>query len=275
MVDSQPEVDIAALVSETIEFITVRAADDGSGAFIGEAPGWFGDRLFGGFVVGQAVHAATQFAPDGLRIHSLHGYFLRPMMAGTPVRYEAAIVKDGRSFSTRRLDVTQNGATVFTMTCSFTADTAGYAYDTPLDDPVPSPDALERGMGPGPWEVAWIGPTDAREDRTRRSTHRAWSRVAQRLPDDPNLHAAMIGFLTDVTGTGGRPLHLDGDTFGMVSLDHAVWFHRVARADEWLLYDVHSLVNAGGRGLLRGVLRDGQGQVVASLAQEMLLTPVP
>jgi acyl-CoA thioesterase II len=87
------------------------------------------------------------------------------------------------------------------------------------------------------------------------------------------LHAALLGFASDWTGVGGRPLRLDGDTEGMISLDHAVWFHRPARADEWLFYDVHSLVNAGGRGLLRGVMRDRDGRVVVSAAQEMLLRP--
>jgi len=91
---------------------------------------------------------------------------------------------------------------------------------------------------------------------------------------DPHLHAALLGYATDWTGIGGRPLHLDGDTTGMISLDHAAWFHRPARADEWLLQDVQSLVNAGGRGTLRGVIRDIDGRVVASMAQEMLLRPV-
>jgi acyl-CoA thioesterase-2 len=273
MTEVQPQVDLAALIEEMITFITVRA--DGATALVGDTPDWFGDRLFGGFVVGQAVHAATQLAPAGMRIHSMHGYFLRAVTAGSQVHYEWATLKDGRSFSTRRVEASQGGAPVFTMTCSFTADGDGYVYDIPLDEPVPSPDDLERAVGPGPWENAWIGPSEPRADGTRGSTYRSWSRVGLRLPDDPNLHAAMLGFLTDVTGTGGRPLHLDGDTWGMVSLDHAVWFHRAARADEWLLSDVHSLVNAGGRGLLRSVIRDLTGHVVVSVAQEMLLTPVP
>ena len=85
---------------------------------------------------------------------------------------------------------------------------------------------------------------------------------------------ALLGYATDWTGIGGRPLHLEGDTTGMISLDHAAWFHRPARADEWLLQDVQSLVNAGGRGTLRGVIRNTQAAIVASMAQEMLLRPV-
>ena len=86
--------------------------------------------------------------------------------------------------------------------------------------------------------------------------------------------AALLGYATDWTGIGGRPLHLEGDTTGMISLDHAAWFHRPARADEWLLQDVQSLVNAGGRGTLRGVIRNTEGSIVASMAQEMLLQPI-
>ena len=86
-------------------------------------------------------------------------------------------------------------------------------------------------------------------------------------------HTALLGYATDWTGIGGRPLDLEGDTTGMISLDHAAWFHRPARVDEWLLQDVQSLVNAGGRGTLRGVIRRADGQIVASMAQEMLLRP--
>jgi len=160
------------------------------------------------------------------------------------------------------------------MTCSFTADTDGYEYELAAGAGVPPPDQLALSEGPGPWVAAPVGPTPPEEDGTRRSTHRIWFRIPRQLPDDPHLHAALLGFATDWTGTGGRPLRLDGDTQGMVSLDHSVWYHRPARADEWLLYDVHSLVNTGGRGLLRGTMRRADGRLVVSVAQEMLLKPV-
>src|SRR5262249_53871718 len=150
----------------------------------------------------------------------------------------------------------QQGKPTLDMTCSFTSDTDGYVYDLAATTPVEPPDAYELGGGPGPWDGRWIGPTAARADSTRESTHRMWFRIPQRLPDDEHLHTALLGFATDWTGAGGRPLDLDHDIEGMVSLDHAAWFHRAARADEWLFFDVHSLVNAGGRGLLRGTMRD-------------------
>ena len=106
--------------------------------------------------------------------------------------------------------------------------------------------------------MRWLGPSPLRPDGTREATHRHWFRLPRALDDDPHLHTALLGYATDWTGIGGRPLHLEGDTTGMISLDHAAWFHRPARADEWLLQDVQSLVNAGGRGTLRGVIRDHQ-----------------
>jgi acyl-CoA thioesterase II len=268
----EPEPELDAVLAETLAFTTVRPEGDG---WIGDTPPWFGDYLFGGFVVAQAVHAATRTAPPGRRIHSLHAYFLRPVRAGPPVVYAVTPIRDGRTFASRRLEATQSGEPVLTMTCSFATDTEGYEYELPgtPDLPRPDDDDLETSTGPGPWRAAWIGPTPPDADGTRASTHRIWFTWPEPLPDDPHLHAALLGFATDWTGTGGRPLHLDGDTRGMVSLDHAVWFHRPARVDEWLLYDVHSLVNAGGRGLLRGTMRDTEGRVVASVAQEMLLRP--
>jgi acyl-CoA thioesterase-2 len=268
---ADPELDIDAVIAETIEFVTVRADGDG---WVGDAPEWFGERLFGGFVLSQAVYAATRAAPEGRRIHSLHGYFLRPVMAGRPLWYRVIPIREGRTFAIHHLEAVQDGSPVFWMMCSFTADTDGYEYELPMSQDVPKPDDLAVSVGPGPWEVAEVGPTAPAPDGTRTSTRRAWFRVAGSLPDERNLHEALIAFVTDMTGTGGRPLHLDGDVTGMVSVDHAAWFHRPLRADEWLFYDVHSLVNTGGRGLLRGTIHGPDGRLAASVAQEMLLRPV-
>jgi acyl-CoA thioesterase-2 len=262
--------ELKATLAETIDAVTVRPAVDG---WVGDTPEWFGDRLFGGFVVAQAVHAATRGAPDGRRLHSLHGYFLRPVLARVPVSYRLTPRRTGRTFSVATLDAMQDGGPVFTMTCSFTVDTGGYEYELAHMPAVPAPDALEVAIGPGPWLIARVGPTEPAPDGTRASTHRVWLRIAGSLPDDPHLHAALIAFATDITGTGARPLHLEGDIRGIVSIDHAVWFHRALRADEWLFYDVHSLVNTGGRGLLRGTMHGPGGLLAVSVAQEVLLRP--
>jgi acyl-CoA thioesterase II len=268
---------MAAIVQETVDRLAVRPGG-GDDHWVGEAPDWFGEVLFGGFVLGQAVHAATRAAPGGARIHSLHGYFLRPVLAGHQLDHRVEVVRDGRSFASRRLEVSQQGAPVFTGLCSFTTDGDGYEYELPLARDVPGPDQLGPQAGPGPWLRADAGPTPAGADGVRTSTHRAWLRLGASLPsldEDPHLHAALLAFASDMTGTGGRPRRLEGGIEGMISLDHAVWFHRPARADQWLFFDVHSLVNTGGRGTLRATLHDEDRRVVLSMAQEMLLRVVP
>jgi acyl-CoA thioesterase II len=267
---ADPVADAEAAVQDALRFVTVRSED---GGLIGDTPTWFGEHLFGGFLIGQAVHAATRTAPEGRRIHSLHAYFLRAATAGKPLSFEVATLRDGRTFATRRVEATQDGTPVLAMMCSFTADTDGDEYELRSGQDVPGPDELTVSAGPTPWVKATIGPSPPDSDGTRSSTHRMWFRVPGELPDDPHLHAALIAFATDWTGTGGRPLQLDGKVEGIVSLDHTVWFHRPVRADEWLLYDVHSLVNAGGRGVLRGTMHRADRSLVVSVAQEMRLRP--
>jgi acyl-CoA thioesterase II len=266
-------VDVAAMVAETLELLTLRPTDDSGQGWVGDAPDWFGDVLFGGFVIAQAIMAATRNAPEGRRLHSMHAYFLRPVVAGSPIAYNVRPIREGRSFTSRHVEASQNGKPALDMSCSFTADTDGYVYDLPSRSAITPPVTPDAESGPGPWVASWVGPTPAGADGTRESTHRIWFRIPAALPDDEHLHTALLGFATDWTGVGGRPRHLEDDIQGMVSLDHAAWFHRPARADEWLFYDVHSLVNAGGRGLLRGEMRDTDGRVVVSVAQEMRLTP--
>lgn len=271
MSESEERFEPAALVVEMLEFLAVRREGE---ELIADVPTWFGDYVFGGWAVAQAVAAAHADAPEGRRMHSLHAYFLRPVAADGSVAYRVNPVREGRTFVIRRLDAFQDGQPVLTMTYSFTADTEGYEYDLPASPDVPVPEGLPLEPGPGPWIASYLGPTEPHPDGTRDSTHRAWIKVGARLPDDPAVHAAFLAFASDWTGTGGRPLHLEGDIEGMISLDHAVWFHRPVRADEWLHFDVHSLVNAGGRGLLRGVMYGPDRRVAMSMAQEMLLRPV-
>jgi acyl-CoA thioesterase II len=260
------------LVDETLRHLAIDRAADGS--LRATTPGWFGEYLFGGFVLAQAVAAGCEFAPPDRRLHSLHAYFLRPVKANASITYSGGLLREGRSFATAQLEAEQDGKAVLSMLASFTADDAGYEYDLGRRETLPELDESAVESGPGPWVAAWAGPTEPLDDGTRESTHRMWFRIPAALPDDPHIHTALIAFATDWTGIGGRPLHLEGDTQGMVSLDHAAWFHRPPRADEWMFYDVHSLVNFGGRGLLRGVIRDREGRVVVSVAQEMRLTIV-
>jgi acyl-CoA thioesterase-2 len=248
---------------------------------VGFAPGWEGPVVFGGVGLALAITAASTDAPAGRRLHSLHAHFRGPLRSGQEVAFRADVVKSGRTIDMRRVTVTQEEKPAITMTCSFTTDTDGYVYDlsgipadVPLPGDLPVPDPEPDPGEVGPWEQRPVGPSRPAPDGTREATHRHWFRLPRALGDDPHLHAALLGYATDWTGLGGRPLDLEGDTTGMVSLDHAAWFHRPSRVDEWHLQDVQSLVNAGGRGTLRGVIRNLRGEIVASMAQEMLLQPV-
>jgi acyl-CoA thioesterase-2 len=265
-----------AAVDEFLDLLRHQRRGD---AWVGQTPDWYGPVVFGGISLALTVSAACRDAPAGSRLHSFHAHFLRPVLGGREIAFRSDVLKAGRSFCLHVVTASQDDKAVIKMTCSFTADTDGYVYDlSGIPDDVPGPDEVtevdDGEYEPGPWDVRWLGPTELRPDGTRQATHRHWFRFARHLGDDPNVHTALLGYATDWTGVGGRPLHLDGDTTGMISLDHAAWLHRPVRADEWLLQDVQSLVNAGGRGTLRGVIRNQRGEIVASMAQEMLLQPV-
>lgn len=248
------------------------ARPDGSN-WVGETPGWFGDSIFGGLIAGQAAYVAAATAPADRRVHSVHAYFIRPVVAGPPLVHSMVSLKEGRSFATRRVDAYQHEKLVFSMTYSLAADSDGYEYEARATESIPAPEQLAVKDGPAPWLIADVGPTPPDRDGTRRSTHRAWLRWPHPV-DDPALQLALVTMFSDVTGVGGRPLYLEEDYRGIISIDHAVWFHRPMRADEWFFYDVTSVINTAGRGLLRGSMRARDGRLATSVAQEQLLVPI-
>lgn len=261
------------------EFLAVLRLERDGDRWVGRTPGWHGPTVFGGVGLAMTIGAACRDAPVGKRLHSLHAHFVRPVQSDRDIAFNSEVVKAGRSFHLVRVTASQDEMPAIIATCSFTTDGEGYVYDVsgipedvpnPEDIPAPIPEDDELW----PWDDRFVGPTALRGDGTREATHRHWFRLPRTLDDDPHLHAALLGYATDWTGIGGRPLDLEGDITGMISLDHAAWFHRPARADEWHLQDVQALVNAGGRGTLRGVIRDTAGRIVVSMAQEMLLQPV-
>jgi acyl-CoA thioesterase-2 len=241
------------------------------GLLVGHSPSWFGRHVFGGIVLAQALDAARSTASHSMRARSLHAYFLSAASADAEIRYEVDRTKDGRSASTRSVTASQDRHVVLTALCSFAGDREGRTYDLLCDADVPAPEDLATRAGPGPFEWAFVGPTPQREDGTRRSTHRAWIRITDELPDDAPTHESALCFMSDLTWTASSPWRLEGppDRRGMVSVDHALWLHRAARADDWLFFDVHSLVHASGRGTIRGVIYRRDRRVVCSMAQEL------
>jgi acyl-CoA thioesterase-2 len=244
------------------------------GVYVGEPATDAGRGMFGGMAVGQAVTAVTRDLPADRRLHSLHLYYVRPSNGGVPIRYEVDTVRDGRAFSTRRFRASQEDKTTLEGVCSFTEDTDGYEYDQPHTSPLPARAEGEAGFGPGGFEALHLGPTEQRADGVYESTDRKWFRWPDPIGDDVHLHTAFMGFVSDWTYIGARPRRLywnDGDEYGIASLDHAVWFHRPPRMDQWHLSDMHALVNFGGRSQVRITIRDEAGRVVCSASQELLV----
>jgi acyl-CoA thioesterase-2 len=249
-------------------------------------------RLFGGQVLAQALVAAGRTV-EGRRAHSLHGYFMLAGDVDIPVVYQVDRIRDGRSFTTRRVLAIQEGREIFTMTCSFQADEPGVEHHAP-PPAVPAPEELPRELDlvremadripeavrdiytqDRPLDFRPIAPVDPFHPEVREPLKQMWFRAEGRMPDEPILHQAVMAYASDygLLGTGLLP---HGVSFlqrrvQAASLDHAVWFHRDFRVDEWLLYSMDSPAAAGARAFTRGSLHTRDGTLVASTAQEGLI----
>ncbi len=260
--------------------------------FRGRSPDETVQRVFGGQVAGQALVAAGRTVPDDRPVHSLHAYFIRPGDPAIPLVYSVERVRDGRSFTTRRVSAIQHGRTIFTLSASFHKAEPGLVHATPMPR-VPPPEEvrrnterLEQALGvqlpahfrDSPIDVRSVGPLsiEAERDPSLRTTRNlVWLRVNGDLPDDPLLHVCLMTYVSDLTLLdtvllGHGVSWYDGRTSG-ASLDHAMWFHRQFRADSWLLYAQESPIAAGGRGLARGQVFTAAGELVVSVVQEGLI----
>jgi acyl-CoA thioesterase-2 len=249
-------------------------------------------RVFGGQVAGQALVAAGRTVDSDRQVHSLHSYFIRPGDPATPIVYTVERVRDGQSFSVRRVIAIQHGQPIFTLSASFQLPQDGIDHQVPMPS-VPSPQSLptlaERYQGfaeleeiarlipqafdvryvdDPPWVQRGLGP---RENQP----HRIWLRTDGSLPDDPLLHVCAVTFASDLNLLDSVLIHhglaARLDPISMASLDHAMWFHRQFRADEWLLYTSESPSATGGRGLATGRFFSQDGRHVASVAQEGMI----
>ncbi|MCU1673506.1 MAG: acyl-CoA thioesterase [Frankiales bacterium] len=261
--------------------------------FRGRQPHESLQRVFGGQVAGQALVAAGRTVPQDRPVHSLHAYFLRPGDPSIPIVYEVDRIRDGRSFTTRRVVGIQHGKAIFNLSASFQLVEQGFDHSVAMPD-VPRPEGLETlqkrmepynaEMGgwyarPRPIDVRYVGdpPRIAKDKAARDSRSRVWMRADGTLPDDPLLHVCAVTFASDMTlldstlMAHGRAWGT-GDVVG-ASLDHAMWFHRPFRADEWWLYDQESPWTGAGRGLARGHIFTGDGQLAVSVVQEGLIRP--
>jgi acyl-CoA thioesterase-2 len=255
---------------ERVDHDTYRAAPSGVG------PGRYGGtRLFGGQIASQALRAAAATVEVDHAVNSLHAYFLRPGRFGAPVDYAVDRIRDGASFTTRRVVAVQDGEAILNLDASFHVDEPGDDHQPPSPTGVVDPPELGEPPENPPWMRGRPIETRvgaARDDGTRS----VWVRVPATLPDDPVLHACLITFLSDMgpVGVVAGATGMARERRMMASLDHCMWFHRAARADEWLLYQLEAVASARARGVARGSIWTRDGRLVVSLVQEVLARPV-
>ena len=260
--------------------------------FRGRSPDVELQRVFGGQVASQALVAAGRTAPSGRPVHSLHAYFIHPGDPAVPLIYSVDRVRDGRSFTTRRVSAIQHGRTIFIMSASFHRPEPGPEHADPMpavpppEEVQPSIDRLEKLLGEplppvfrdSPIELRHVGALTQEAERDpslRSSRNYVWLRIAGDLPDDPLLHVCLMTYASDLTLLDTvllrHGLHWrDGRTSG-ASLDHAMWFHRPFRADRWLLYAQETPFAGAARGLATGQVFTEDGILVVSVVQEGLV----
>lgn len=253
-------------------------------------------RIFGGQVLAQALVAARRTIAEEREAHSLHGYFILPGDLEIPVVYFVDRLRDGRSFTTRRVTAIQHGRAIFNMSASFHKLEAGPEHQAEMPD-VPPPEELTdeleliRAMADRiptelrdvvtqdrPMEFRPVDPVDPFEPEPRPAIRREWLRSVGDMPDDPIYHQAVLAYASDygILGTALQPHGLSVRRPGIqvATLDHALWFHRRFRVDDWLLYSIDSPAAAGARGFSRGSVYTRDGTLVASVAQEGLVRPI-
>jgi acyl-CoA thioesterase-2 len=256
--------------------------------------GW--GTVFGGQVLGQALAAAARTVPAERLAHSLHAYFLRPGDVGAPIVYDVDRIRDGSSFTTRRVVAIQAGRPIFNLSASFQVTEPGYEHQDRMPD-APAPESLppdheryaalaarlpekvrERTGAERPFDMRTIDPQDPFAPARRAPSRKVWMRAAGALPDDPALHRCLLAYVSDFSfvSTALEPHGvnwLDPRKLQIASLDHVMWFHQPLRCDEWLLHVMDSPAAHGARGLVRGQIFTRDGRLGASTAQEGLIRP--
>jgi acyl-CoA thioesterase-2 len=248
-------------------------------------------RVFGGQVFAQSLMAAMRTLPDDRPVHSMHGYFLRPGDIAQPITFSVDRIHDGRSFSTRRTQAYQNGQPILSMIASFQTPDDGLDHQQPMPHDIPDPEDLpsdsdvlagiahplvEYWRDHRPFDLRHVPSPIYLSVEGEHVAHQAvWMKAFERMPDDPRLHRAALAYASDYTILESA-MRRHGVTWGtsglrIASLDHAMWWHRFARVDEWLLFVQESPSASGGRGLAFGRIYTRDGVLAASVAQEGMI----
>ncbi|HEV7582285.1 MAG TPA: acyl-CoA thioesterase II [Mycobacterium sp.] len=239
-------------------------------------------RTFGGQVAGQSLVSAVRTVDPHFLVHSLHGYFIRPGDSSAPTIFIVERLRDGGSFCTRRVNAIQYGQTIFSMSASFQTDQEGIHHQdvmpsAPLPDDLPGLKSVKVFDDAGfkqfeEWDIRIVPRDQLTTLPGKASQQQVWFRHRDPLPDDPVLHICALAYMSDLTLLGSAQVtHLDvREHLQVASLDHAMWFMRAFRADEWLLYDQSSPSASGGRALCQGKIFTQTGEMVAAVMQEGL-----
>jgi acyl-CoA thioesterase-2 len=282
---------MSRVLSELVELLALERIEEN--LFRGQSQdlGW--GQVFGGQVVGQALSAATQTVPEGRLIHSLHAYFLRLGDAHRPIVYDVDRIRDGGSFTTRRVVAIQGGHPIFNLSASFHGHEAGLEHSDPMPEAA-GPDGIAseldiwtqhaarlptlvraRALAERPIELRPVNPVDLFHPEIKSADLTVWMRASGSLPDDDPLHRYLLAYSSDFNfvTTALRPHGVTwvAPDMQVASLDHVMWFHRPFRMDDWLLHAIHSPSASGARGLVRGSIFSRDGRLVASTAQEGLI----
>jgi acyl-CoA thioesterase-2 len=278
---------VRPILADLVQLLTLERIEDR--IFRGESRDLGGARVFGGQVLGQALTAAS-YTVQGRQVHSLHAYFLVAGDVNAPIVYEVDTARDGKSFSNRRVVAIQHGQPIFNMTASFQVPEEGLEHAAPIPA-VPGPEGLPdiRELPPEvlervpekmrrfltherPFDVRAVEPIQVVAPLPAPPVRHIWIKTVDPLPDDADLHRNVLAYVSDYqlvsTATLPHGIHFAEGNVQLASLDHAMWFHRPFRMDDWLLYAMESPNASGGRGLARGQFFTRAGQLVASTAQE-------
>ena len=279
------------VVHELVELLSLERLEDN--LFRGQSRDIGTKYVFGGQVLGQALSAAQATLESQRSAHSLHAYFLRAGDTASPIVYQVDRTRDGGSFSVRRVTAIQHGQPIFFLAASFQEHQEGAEHQLTMPE-VPKPEDIEPSQGvpeairatlpikvqrwlsrQGPFEFRHVYPRDELNPPKRPPYQQVWFRLCERVGDSPELHRALLAYASDfhLLGTTTFPHGISyyQPNVQMASLDHALWFHRPFRADDWLLYSIDSPSAQGARGLARGLIFDRHGVLVASTAQEGMI----
>ncbi|HEX5693769.1 MAG TPA: acyl-CoA thioesterase II [Arenimonas sp.] len=285
----------ASVAAELVDLLRLERLEDN--LFRGQSRDIGTKYVFGGQVLGQALSAAQRTLADDRHVHSIHAYFLRAGDVEHPIIYDVDRTRDGNSFSVRRVTAIQHGKPIFVFAASFQEDETGNEHQVAMPT-VPPPEDIEPVAAPspehlaqlpakaqrwlsrmGPFEIRPVYPRDEVKPPKRPPYQQVWFRLTGEVGDSRVLHQALLAYASDfhLLGTATFPHGISyyQPNVQMASLDHAMWFHRPFRADDWLLYSLDSPSAQGARGLARGQIYSRDGRMVASTAQEGLIRVLP